>query len=440
MKGLRLKDVCTKIGSGATPRGGGEVYVARGVALIRSQNIYNDGFHEDGLAFIGPGHAEELSSVEVAEDDVLLNITGDSVARACLAPALVLPARVNQHVTIIRPDPARLDPRYLHYHLVSPTKQDEMLALASAGATRDALTKGMIEAFEVPDPGIVTQRRIANVLQALDNKIEHNRRTCRALERLARAIFKAWFVDFEPVKAKAAGARSFPSMPQPAFDALPDRFTDSELGQVPTGWEVSSFGSFGEITIGGDWGDDAAFEGGTQAACLRGVDLEHFRKTGEATPPLRWFKPQSLERRKMNPCDVLVAGSGAGPTGRPLWMSPRLLATLPNAVYSNFCKRIRCRSQAHAIFLDAHLHEMRESGTIWDFINGTSVPNLDGASLMTGKFVALPPESLLAEYEQIVLPIWERHYAGENQALATLRDYLLPKLLSGEVRVEAAHA
>ena len=87
-------------------------------------------------------------------------------------------------------------------------------------------------------PTLDEQRAIAGVLGALDDKIEQNRRTARALERLARAIFRAWFVDFEPVKAKAAGAASFPSLPQPVFDALPTRFVDSEIGPVPEGWEV----------------------------------------------------------------------------------------------------------------------------------------------------------------------------------------------------------
>jgi hypothetical protein len=82
----------------------------------------------------------------------------------------------------------------------------------------------------------------SRVSSALDDKIEQNRRTARALERLARAIFRAWFVDFEPVKAKAAGATAFPSMPQPVFDALPARFVDSEIGPVPEGWEVKAIG------------------------------------------------------------------------------------------------------------------------------------------------------------------------------------------------------
>ena len=90
-------------------------------------------------------------------------------------------------------------------------------------------------------PPTSIQRAIAGVLGALDDKIEQNRRTARALERLAQAIFRTWFVDYEPVKAKAGGATSFPSMPQAVFDALPTRFVDSEIGSAPEGWDVERY-------------------------------------------------------------------------------------------------------------------------------------------------------------------------------------------------------
>src|SRR5690606_16273368 len=117
-------------------------------------------FSYGGLAFIGAEHAQQLQSVEVKEGDVLLNITGDSVARACQVPADVLPARVNQHVAIIRTRKECLDPRFLLYYLTSPQMQNYMLALAAAGGTRNALTKGMIENFYVPAPDIQEQREI----------------------------------------------------------------------------------------------------------------------------------------------------------------------------------------------------------------------------------------------------------------------------------------
>jgi type I restriction enzyme, S subunit len=147
----QLKDLCSKIGSGATPRGGKDVYQQTGhVALIRSQNVYNQKFERTGLAYLLPEHADQLQGVEVQRSDVLLNITGDSVARVCQVPNDVLPARVNQHVAIIRPRPDSVDPRFLRYYLASPQMQQHMLALASAGGTRNALTKGMIEEFILP--------------------------------------------------------------------------------------------------------------------------------------------------------------------------------------------------------------------------------------------------------------------------------------------------
>ena len=126
---LPLGDICTKIGSGATPRGGKNVYLEDGpYSLIRSQNIYNSGFRHNGLAFIGEQYAKALSYVEVFLDDVLLNITGDSVARVCQVDPSILPGRVNQHVAILRPDPRRLIPRFLRYWLIAPTTQALLLS------------------------------------------------------------------------------------------------------------------------------------------------------------------------------------------------------------------------------------------------------------------------------------------------------------------------
>ena len=161
---MRLGDHCSKIGSGATPRGGKDVYLDTGdTSLIRSQNVYNHGFEKQGLAYISEIHAKQLSNVEVMKADVLLNITGDSVARACMVPEDILPTRVNQHVAIIRPDPNEISPLFLRYFLVSPEMQGKLLAIAGAGATRNALTKAMIEGLVLPDIGVEYQQAIGDV-------------------------------------------------------------------------------------------------------------------------------------------------------------------------------------------------------------------------------------------------------------------------------------
>lgn len=183
----RLGDLTTKIGSGATPRGGKGVYQDDGTSFIRSQNVYDLRFDRDGLAHISEQAAESLKGVTVKSADVLLNITGESVTRTCLVDDAVLPARVSQHVAIVRAEPQRLDPVYLLYALINPPTKAMLNTLSQAGATRRALTKGHLEALEIPVPPLEEQERIAGVLGAFDDLIETNRRLIVSLGALQQA-------------------------------------------------------------------------------------------------------------------------------------------------------------------------------------------------------------------------------------------------------------
>ncbi|GAB3622640.1 hypothetical protein GCM10027418_07220 [Mariniluteicoccus endophyticus] len=181
-----LGELTLKIGSGITPRGGASVYKTAGTALIRSQNVLDNGMTDEGLVFVGPELADQMRGSAVEEEDVLLNITGDSVARCAFAPATWLPARVNQHVAIIRCG-RRLNGRFLQRALVEPSMKQHLLSI-SAGGTRKALTKAMIEELLVPVPPLAEQEAIAEVLGALDDKIAANRHLSEAIKALARAI------------------------------------------------------------------------------------------------------------------------------------------------------------------------------------------------------------------------------------------------------------
>lgn len=215
-KEYKLGEICTKIGSGATPKGGKEAYLGGETSLIRSQNVLDFSFSWDGLAYINNEQASKLNNVEVENGDVLLNITGDSVARVCKVPDSVLPARVNQHVSIIRGDSSIVLNDYIMYFLLYI--KPYLLSLSQGGATRNALTKGMIENISIPLPSLFKQNEIVSILKSLDDKIEVNRRINENLEQQAQALFKSWFVDFEPFKD------------QP--------FVDSELGMIPKGWKI----------------------------------------------------------------------------------------------------------------------------------------------------------------------------------------------------------
>lgn len=170
-KSVSLKDITTKIGSGATPSGGQKAYKTEGISLIRSMNVHDYGFRFKNLAFIDDTQAKKLNNVIVNPNDVLLNITGASVARCCIVDESSLPARVNQHVSIIRLKDDML-PKFLHYYLISPSIKSNLLFSSSGGATREAITKSMIENFTVPLPPVLIQQKVVEYLDTISAKME----------------------------------------------------------------------------------------------------------------------------------------------------------------------------------------------------------------------------------------------------------------------------
>jgi len=410
---INLRDVCTKIGSGATPRGGSDVYLRQGpYALIRSQNVYNDGFHRDGLAYIGEKHASELNGVDVKRGDVLLNITGDSVARACQVDPSVLPARVNQHVAIIRPDPDRLDPRFLRYFLVAPEMQVKLLSWAGSGGTRNALTKGMIESFDVLAPeDINEQRAIAHILGTLDDKIELNRRMSETLEAMARALFKSWFVDFDPVRAKADGrwrrGQSLPGLPAHLYDLFPSRLVDSELGEIPEGWGVKAIGDVIErLPVG-----------------------------------------KKYEQKTVNTFGrVPVLDQGKSGVIGYHENEPGVFASMetPVVVFANHTCNMRLIHFPFSAIQNVLPFIGMEIDTIWSFYatyGKQSFIEYKGhwPDFIIHKIVRPEPE-LTREFARLMRPLLRQTWTSEHETrtLTFLRDLLLPKLIYGELRVKDA--
>jgi len=184
-----LKELTTKIGSGATPRGGQENYKAEGISLVRSMNVHDWEFRERNLAFIDEQQAKELDGVSLQENDVLLNITGASVARCCVFPKEYLPARVNQHVSIIRPKKELLDATFLNLLLTSKPYKDQLLFTGEQGATRQAITKAQIESFRISIPPLKEQHTIVRQLDTL-----------RAETKRLEAIYQQKLLNLEELK------------------------------------------------------------------------------------------------------------------------------------------------------------------------------------------------------------------------------------------------
>jgi type I restriction enzyme S subunit len=396
--------------------------------LIRSQNIYNDGFKPNGIAFINAEQAKKLDGVAIEVNDVLLNITGDSVARVCLALQKYLPARVNQHVAIIRPNSAVFDSRFVRYFLASSFQQDLMLGLAGAGATRNALTKVMIENFKVPCPSIEIQRGIADTLSALDDRIAVLRETNATLEAIAQALFKSWFVDFDPVRAKMEG-RAPEGMDEATAALFPDSLEESALGLVPKGWRV------------GTLADLAVFQNGYAFKSKDWVDSGHpVVKIGDVKPGIIDFSGCSfvtsettsgLDRFRLSRGDLLVGMTGyVGETGLVTEVEPAAylnqrvgrIATASGIKDGGF---VYClvRNAEFKVYAEAQSH-------------GSAQANVSGSALLNYSSV-IPPANVLVKFNGLIYPIMETILSNHEKAqtLATLRDTLLPRLISGSLRL-----
>jgi len=163
----KLQNFCTKIGSGSTPTGGKDSYSKSGISLIRSTNVFDYNFSFDDLAFINERQAKKLKNVEIEENDILFNITGVSVARCCMVPENVLPARVNQHVMIIRPFSNLNISFYLLLNLCSTDSKNTLIGISQSGSTREAITKSEIEEFEIVVPDSDKLKKFESQMQMI---------------------------------------------------------------------------------------------------------------------------------------------------------------------------------------------------------------------------------------------------------------------------------
>ncbi|MGH9844127.1 MAG: restriction endonuclease subunit S, partial [Blastocatellia bacterium] len=353
----------------------------------------------------------------------LLNITGDSVARVCIALEEWLPARVSQHVSIIRPDPSELDSHFLRYFLASPNQQAQMLGLASSGATRNALTKGMIEDFRVPCPNLNEQREIADFLSAFDEKIELNRRMNTTLEAMAQALFKSWFVDFDPVKAKAAG-RAPEGMDADTAALFPSAFAESEQGPIPKGWQR---GKLGELCFNHREG----VKPGEVEPDTPYIGLEHMPRKCIALDDWAYASEAESGKSSFRTGDILFGKL------RPYFHKAGV------APIDGVCSTdiLVIRPIAHEFFGIAlgHLSSVELINYADKHSNGAKMPRTKWEDLAAYQIV-IPSKDVALSLSIVTLAAVEkiRGNIAESRTLAELRDALLPRLISGQLRIPEA--
>ena len=413
---------------------------APGVKLARGKNVKRSEFEwSEGETKCWHAITPELEPYELRAGDILIGMDGSRVGEnwVCVSE-YDLPCLLVQRVARLRAADGMVQ-GYLKYLIGNPSFTAYVKAVHT-GTSVPHISGKQIGDYLVPLPPVEVQGQIAHILGKLDDKIELNRWMNRTLEKMAAAIFKSWFIDFDPVHAKAEGRDT--NLPTEIADFFPDTFQDSDLGSIPKGWRAGVVGDLAEQAIGGQWGSDSQEDGTVPAICLRGCDMEDLRASGFAPKaPTRFVKTTAISKRLPSERDVLIAASGAGPCGRPLWCATRIGELYKHPViYSNFVKRFTTPSPTHAVYLDRFLIRKFNDRTIHDYINGTSVPNLDASGLLSTCKLLVPPTDVLQAFFEFCQPGFKRLYARQSVVLARLRDTLLPKLLSGEIELPEAEA
>ena len=312
-------------------------------------------------------------------------------------------------------------PEYAAYYLRSPRFRGEMSAFSSL-STRASLNNDMLGRLQIVLPDRMIQEEIGFTLRTLDDKIEQNRQTGRALERLARATFKVWFVDFEPVKAKAAGQASFPGMSPAIFAALPDQLNDSPIGLIPQGWAVRPLKETVKLTMGQSPSSEFYNLTGQGLPFHQGVSDHGFR-----FPSRRVYS--TVEGRMAEAGDVLL--SVRAPVGRINVADVRM-------VLGRGLAGMRHKQGKQSFLLYLMQHHFAEDDAVGD---GTIYKSVNKDFVEAMPLIAPPSETLQA-FEDAAVPMDEMisSLAKESCQLAALRDYLLPKLLNGQVRVHLSQA
>jgi type I restriction enzyme S subunit len=408
-----------------------EAYRQSGVPLLRGVNVNHGRFHDDDYVFIGDADADRLAKFESFPGDVLL------VHKGTLGQIGLMPAdrRFDRYIMgnsmlRVRCNPKVLLSEYLYYWLSSSHGKHYLLSRVSqVGVPQIQRPLTTLREASFPVPPVPEQRAIVGVLGALDDKIEQNRRTAEGLEKFARAIFRAWFVDFEPVHAKAAGATSFPGMPPAVFHSLPTRLVDSELGPIPEGWGVEALRGLCDLSKEQikplnhpdelfDHFSLPAFDASRRPVAEPGFGIKSSKFAVPANCVLI---------SKLNPRIPRIWLPGASTSNRQI-ASTEFLVLQPKAGVSR--ERIYCQV-GQTTFLE--VLTQTATGT------SNSHQRVKPQDFMATPVIK-PSAAACSAFDHQVIPMMDRirQMSDESRKLGELRDYLLPKLLSGEVRVKGA--
>jgi type I restriction enzyme S subunit len=423
---IPLRDVSIRITKGTTPTTVGHYFLDSGINFVKSEAIGNDGTLDGStFAFISENTHAALARSQLKEGDVLFSMAGVYLGKTAVVPKSILPANTNQAVGIIRLDPDKADPRYIHYVLSSSTCRS-WVQRSVAQSAQPNFNLADIGDLPIPNVPLGTQRAIAHILGTLDNRVELHKKMNQTLESMARALFKSWFVDFDPVRANMEGRD--PGLTKEIADLFPSRMAESELGEIPEGWEVKSFAETVEILGGGTpktsvteyWNGDIPWFSVVDAPT--GSDVWVVETEKKVTRD----GIENSSAQVLPICTTIISARGTvgriALTGAPMAMNQSCYGLRPRNGARGFFTYFATRELVTRLQQHAH-------GSVFDTITRDT---------LAGVVVVEPPSALIRHFEVQAAPMLERIRTDLlcSVSLAALRDTLLPKLISGELRVK----
>ncbi|MFS1427054.1 restriction endonuclease subunit S [Vibrio splendidus] len=410
-------------------------YVPTGVPFLRSKNIAEYDIDWNDMKYVSKEFHSKLSKSVLKPGDVAIVRTGKP-GTTCVVPADLVEANCSD-IVIARVNAKLLNPHYLAYFMNAMAHGQVNAHVV--GAVQQHFNVGSAKKIEIPLPSILEQEKVVNVLKALDDKFKLNNQINQTLEQMAQAIFKSWFVDFDPVKTKMNGEQpkgmDAPFLSKTVASLFPEKLVESELGLIPEGWEVTNVGDFTDTF---DYVANGSF-----AALKANVDL--FDEPNEViyvrtTDFNKGFKNelkytdepsyQFLSKSKLYGHETIISNVGdVGTVFRaPSWYD------MPMTLGSNAMGIVSEGANSYIYYMfkshiGQHLLDGITSGSAQMKFNKTSFRKLR---------VVLPSKGVLAKFEELEASLWAKHASNQKESLhlEKLRDTLLPKLLSGEIDLE----
>lgn len=382
---------------------------------------------EDHVAESGIANGTKL----VPAGTVLLLTRGMTLLNDVPICVVQRPMAFNQDVKALRPK-RNIAPEYLPYLLLG--NKERLLSLVDlAGHGTGRLNTGVLKAFDILLPPLSEQQAIAHVLGTLDAKIDLNRRTSATLDAMARALLQSWFLDFDPVRAKAEGCDA--ELPDHIAALFPDRLVESEFGEIPEGWEVKAIADGYDAVKGVSYKGSGLADSGTPLHNLNSV----YEGGGYKYEGIKYYTGDYRERHVVRPGDVIVANTEQGHDRLLIGYAALVPRRFGHGIASHHIYRMRSKpgGTLTPVFLCHLLNSRRMHDVVSGYANGTTVNMLPIDGVQKPQLV-VPPGQLIEQFSSFALNCERRReeIISETQALTRLRDALLRMLISGELRLE----